>query len=163
MWVNQTELGGAPGVDDDKNGYADDVYGYNFVYENSDPADDHGHGTHCAGIIAAEGNNGSDIAGLCWNTKIMALKFLNWLGSGQLADAIPAFYYAVENGADVISNSWGGGFYMQSMQDAIDYAHSQGVRTYLHIQPIMSMLSPLPQPIPTTRKHLFPTTATGSI
>jgi subtilisin family serine protease len=127
IWVNQTELGGEPGVDDDENGYVDDVYGYNFAYGNSDPTDDQGHGTHCAGIIAAEGNNGSDIAGLCWNTKIMALKFLNWSGSGQVADAIPAFYYAVENDADVISNSWGGGLYMQSMQDAIDYAHSHGV------------------------------------
>ncbi len=127
MWVNQAERSGEPGVDDDENGYVDDIYGYNFAYGNSDPTDDHGHGTHSAGIIAAEGNNGSDIAGLCWNTKIMALKFLNWSGSGQVADAILAFYYAVENGADVISNSWGGGFYMQSMQDAIDYAHSQGV------------------------------------
>ncbi|MHC4720640.1 MAG: S8 family peptidase, partial [Planctomycetota bacterium] len=127
MWVNQAELGGAPGVDDDENGYVDDIYGYNFAYGNSDPTDDHGHGTHVAGVIAAEGNNGSDIAGLCWNTKIMALKFLDSSGSGQIADAIPAFYYAVENGADVMSNSWGGGFYMQSMQDAIDYAHSQGV------------------------------------
>ena len=127
MWVNQAELGGQAGVDDDGNGYIDDIYGYNFIYDNSDPKDDHGHGTHCAGIIAAEGDNGLDIAGVCWNARIMALKFLNSQGGGNIADAIPAFYYAVENGADVVSNSWGGGFYSQSMREAIDYAHSQGV------------------------------------
>ncbi len=127
MWVNEAELLGTAGVDDDGNGYIDDIYGYNFIYDNSDAKDDHGHGTHCAGIIAAEGNNGLDIAGVCWNARIMALKFLNSQGSGYTADAVPAFYYAAEHGADVVSNSWGGGFYLQSMQDAIDYAHSQGV------------------------------------
>jgi subtilisin family serine protease len=129
MWVNEAELAGVAGVDDDGNGYIDDIYGYNFLVGNGDPMDDHGHGTHCSGIIAAEGNNGLDIAGVCWNARIMALKFLNWQGSGETADAVPAFYYAVEHGADVISNSWGGGGYSQSMRESIDYAHSQGVIT----------------------------------
>ncbi len=127
MWVNEAELNGATGVDDDGNGYVDDIYGYDFVNYDSNPIDDHGHGTHVAGIIAAEGNNGLDIAGVCWNSKIMGLKFLGAGGSGSITDAVEGFYYAVDMGADVVSNSWGGGGFMQSAQDAIDYAYSQGV------------------------------------
>ncbi len=131
MWVNEAELNGTADVDDDENGYIDDIYGYNFCTHNDtpgpDPMDDYGHGTHCAGTIAAEGNNGLDIAGVCFNAKIMALKFLSSGGSGYASDAVTAFYYAVENGADIISNSWGGGGYLQSMRNAIDYAYSQGV------------------------------------
>ena len=102
-------------------------YGYDFINNDNDPMDDRGHGTHCAGIIAARGNNGTDIAGVCWNARIMALKFLGADGIGSTLDAVPAFYYAVANGADVLSNSWGGGDFLQSLQDAIDYAYSQGV------------------------------------
>ena len=131
MWINETELNGIDGVDDDGNGYIDDIYGYNFcTYEDvpdGDPMDDHGHGTHCSGIITAEGNNGFDIAGVCWNTEIMALKFLGASGRGYTSDAVTAFYYAVDNGADVISNSWGGGAYFPPLKEVIDYAHSQGV------------------------------------
>jgi parallel beta-helix repeat protein len=126
MWINGNEIPGNE-IDDDGNGYIDDIYGYDFINNDSDPIDDEGHGTHCSGSIAAEGDNGLDIAGVCWNARIMALKFLGSDGYGSTSDAVTAFNYAVENGADVISNSWGGGDYMQSMQDAIDYAHSQGV------------------------------------
>jgi subtilisin family serine protease len=107
----------------DPNGY----HGYDFVNLDNYPLDDHGHGTHCAGIIAGEGNNGLDIVGVCWNVKIMALKFLNASGSGTYENAANAFYYGVNNGADVISNSWSKSEYSQTMQDAIDYAYSQGV------------------------------------
>jgi len=132
MWVNEAELNGTPGVDDDGNGYVDDIYGYDFCTHggetrDSDPIDDHGHGTHCSGIIAAEGNNGLDISGVCWNTKIMALKFIAASGSGKVSDAAAAIYYAVDNGADVLSNSYGGDEYFQPLKDAIDYAYSQGV------------------------------------
>jgi len=127
MWVNQAELAGLAGVDDDQNGYVDDIYGYNFVYNNADPIDDHGHGTHCAGIIAAQANNGLDIAGICWNTKIMAIKFLGSRGEGTTADALLSIYYAVANGADIISSSWGSSEESRVLQDAIDYAYSQGV------------------------------------
>jgi len=102
-------------------------WGYDFINDDADPIDDHGHGTHCAGIIAAEGDNSLDVTGVCWDAKIMALKFLDETGSGSTSDATEAFYYAVDNGADVVSNSWGGSGYSQSMQDAIDYAYSQGV------------------------------------
>jgi len=127
IWVNQAELAGLAGVDDDQNGYVDDIYGYNFIYNNADPIDDHGHGTHCAGIIAAQANNGLDIAGICWNTKIMAIKFLGSLGEGTTADAVLSIYYAVVNGADIISCSWGSSEESKVLQDAIDYAYSQGV------------------------------------
>ena len=127
MWINETELNGAAGIDDDENGYIDDIYGYNFIYNNGDPMDDYGHGTHCSGIIAARGNNNCDITGICWNTRIMALKFLGLFREGSTSDAVLAIYYAVENGADVISNSWSTPGESQLLKDAIDYAYSQGV------------------------------------
>ncbi|MHC4545546.1 MAG: S8 family serine peptidase, partial [Planctomycetota bacterium] len=126
MWVNRGEIGGN-GVDDDENGYVDDVYGYDFINDDGDPADDKGHGTHCAGIIAAEGDNELDVAGVCWDIRIMGLKFLDAYGYGSNEDAIRAFYYAVENGVDVTSNSWGGGGYSEAMEEAVNYAYSQGV------------------------------------
>lgn len=127
MWVNEAELNGIVGRDDDRNGYIDDIYGYNFIYNNNDPADDHGHGTHVAGIIAAKGNNKLDIAGICWSARIMALKFMGSGGEGTTADVILALHYAVENGADIISNSWGSNSESKALKDAIDYAYSQGV------------------------------------
>jgi subtilisin family serine protease len=127
MWVNELEANGVAGVDDDGNGYVDDIYGYDFVNRDSDPIDDHGHGSHCSGIIAAQGNNGLDISGVCWDGRIMGLKFMNEYGSGPTSGAMEAIYYAVEEGADVISNSWGGGDYSEAMAEAINYAHSQGV------------------------------------
>lgn len=114
-------------IDDNMWTEAGGYHGYDFVNDDNYPLDDHGHGTHCAGIIAAEGNNGLDIAGVCWNAKIMALKILNQYGSGTYDDAVAAIYYAVSHGADIISNSWGKSDYSQAMQDAIDYAVSQGV------------------------------------
>ena len=126
-WINPDEYNGLAGVDDDDNGFVDDIYGYDFCNDDSDPFDDNGHGTHCAGIIAADANNSLDITGICRQGRIMALKFIDRYGYGSVGDAVAAFYYAVENGADVISNSWGGGEYSQLLQDAINYAYSRGV------------------------------------
>ncbi len=127
VWCNEAELHGAPGEDDDDNGYVDDVHGYNFVYNNGDPNDDHGHGTQVAGIAAAVGNNGLDVAGVCWTARIMVLKILDAAGDGASADAAPAIYYAVANGADVISMSWGSEEDSRVIEDAIAYARRQGV------------------------------------
>ncbi len=125
MWRNEAELNGLPGVDDDGNDFIDDIYGYDFLHEDADPVDDHGHGTHCAGTIAAEGNNGVGIIGINPYAKIMALKFLGSEG-GSVYGGISSMMYAADNGADLISNSWGGGGYSQAMQDAIDYALARG-------------------------------------
>jgi len=129
MWVNEVELYGSAGVDDDGNGHIDDIYGYDFINGDPDPLDDFGHGTHTSGIIAAKGNNGLDIAGVCWNCRIMAIKFLDSDGSGTLEGAIESFYYAVQNGADVTSNSWSAAGFSQALEEAINYANSQGVIT----------------------------------
>jgi len=131
MWINQAEANGVEGVDDDNNGYTDDIYGYDFANMDGDPIDDHGHGTHCAGIIGAEGDNNLDISGVCWNVQIMGVKFMGSNGRGDISAAAEAIYYAVENGADVLSNSWG--FlpllppFPKFLEDAFDYAYSQGV------------------------------------
>ena len=126
-WRNEAEFNGVPGLDDDENGYVDDVWGYNFIYNNAEPTDDQGHGTHCAGIIAAAGDNELDVAGVCWQARIMPIKILGSDGDGNSADGAVAVYYAVANGADVISCSWGGPEPSELLAEAFAYAHSQGV------------------------------------
>ncbi|MBL7069820.1 MAG: S8 family serine peptidase [Candidatus Omnitrophica bacterium] len=127
MWVNKAEQAGSPGVDDDNNDYIDDIYGYDFCNGDANPIDDRGHGTHCAGIIAAEGNNGKDIAGVSWSAQIMALKFLDSTGSGYSSDAVKAIEYARLNGAKVISNSWGGGGRSSFVEAAVNAAFADGI------------------------------------
>jgi subtilisin family serine protease len=127
MWVNETEKNGTPGVDDDNNGYVDDIYGYDFCNNDGNPMDDFFHGTHCAGTIGAVGNNNTGVAGVCWNVKIMALKFLSSGGSGYTSNAIKCVEYAKKMGAKLSSNSWGGGGYSQALKDAIDAAGEQGM------------------------------------
>ncbi|MHC4477304.1 MAG: S8 family serine peptidase, partial [Planctomycetota bacterium] len=122
MWVNEAERYGSAGIDDDGNEYVDDIYGYDFANNSGNPMDYDGHGTHCAGIIGAEGNNALDITGICWNVRIMALKFM-----GDEADAATAVYYAAANGADLTSNSYGGPEESPAFEEALAYAHSQGV------------------------------------
>jgi subtilisin family serine protease len=126
MWVN---LGEIPenGLDDDGNGYVDDIHGWDWVNNDRDPDDDHDHGSHCAGTIAGVGDNGIGVSGVAWNTQIMALKFLDGNGSGYLSDAIYAIDYAAANGARITSNSWGGGGYSQAMADSIEAAGEAGV------------------------------------
>jgi len=128
MWVNTQEIPDN-GIDDDANGYKDDYYGWNYVSNNNDPMDDHGHGTHTAGTIAATGNNGLGIVGVNWKSKIMALKFLSSSGSGTIADAIRALQYAADMGARVSSNSWGCSCTSQATDDAIKYEHYKGMVT----------------------------------
>ncbi|WP_269537888.1 S8 family serine peptidase [Cerasicoccus fimbriatus] len=106
MWTNTGEIEGN-GIDDDENGLIDDYHGYDFANDDGDPMDDNQHGTHCAGIIAAVGNNGVGVSGVAWRTKLMGLKFLSASGSGSLSDALNSIYYAAFMGADITSNSWG--------------------------------------------------------
>jgi subtilisin family serine protease/subtilisin-like proprotein convertase family protein len=125
MWVNTGEIAGNS-IDDDGNGYVDDIYGYDFVNNDGDPFDDHSHGTHVSGTIAAVGNNGRGVTGVAWNASIMALKFLDASGSGYTSDAVRALDYAVANGANISNNSWGGVGYSQSMSDALARAQAAG-------------------------------------
>lgn len=127
MWKNEAEANGVEGVDDDNNGYVDDIYGYDFANTDADPIDDHNHGTHVAGTIGAEGNDGTGVVGVNWKVRIMALKFLTASGSGSLAGALKAIDYATENGAHLTNNSWGGGGFSQSLYDSIERAKNKGV------------------------------------
>jgi|GEM_PF-7079161 len=102
--------------------YINDINGYNFISGASNPSnpmDDEGHGTHCAGTIGGVGNNGIGVAGVNWNVKLAALKFLDAGGSGYSSDAIKAINYANAMGIPVLSNSWGGGSYSQTLYNAI--------------------------------------------
>lgn len=123
VWTNEAERKGRKGIDDDKNGFIDDIYGWNFVKNNNNPIDDQGHGSHCSGTIGAKGNDGKGIVGVNWNTRIMALKFLDSGGSGTLENALKAIDYATKNGARVMSNSWGGGGFSETLKQAIERAH----------------------------------------
>ena len=125
IWTNPGEIPGN-GIDDDGNGFVDDVHGYDFVNNDGNPMDDNEHGTHCSGTIGAEGNNGIGVAGVCWQVRIMGVKFLDASGSGSTANAISSVQYATLMGARVMNNSWGGGAYSQALKDAIDAAGAAG-------------------------------------
>lgn len=125
IWVNPGEIAGN-GVDDDGNGYVDDVHGYDFVNDDGDPMDDHQHGTHVTGILGAVGNNANGVTGVVWNVKIMALKVLDDHASGNASEAIPAVEYALANGAKILNNSWGGGSFNAGLLNAILNADAQG-------------------------------------
>jgi subtilisin family serine protease len=131
MWRNPGEIAGN-GIDDDGNGYADDVYGIDAANADSDPMDDDGHGTHTSGTAAAVGNNGTGVAGVCWTARIMALKFLDAGGSGYTSDAIACVNYVIwqkNHGVNVVvmNNSWGSYAYSASLESAITAAGNAGV------------------------------------
>ncbi len=127
IWENSAEKNGLPGVDDDANGYVDDKNGWNYVANSANILDDDDHGTHVAGTILGVGQDVLAYPVRESKVRIMALKFLDANGSGSTANAISAIYYAVNMGAKVINNSWGGPSYSRSLHDAYSYAHSKGV------------------------------------
>ncbi|HPU62227.1 MAG TPA: PKD domain-containing protein [Bacillota bacterium] len=128
IWVNPDEIPGN-GIDDDGNGYIDDIWGWDFYHSDNsvwhpDERDIYGnlndaHGTHTSGILGARGNNDMGVTGVNWNIKVMVLKFLGPSG-GYSSDAILAFNYAADKGVRVINCSWGGGPFSQAMKDAIE-------------------------------------------
>ena len=128
MWRNSGDST-VDNIDNDNNGYKDDIRGWNFYSNNNNPGDDNGHGTHVAGIIGAKQNNSIGIAGVAKNVKIMPLKFLGADGMGDLSDAADGVYYASRMGAKVINASFGGyaSFEPRTLKDAINYAKTQGV------------------------------------
>jgi len=126
MWINPNEIAGN-GIDDDNNGYVDDIYGINSITGSGNPIDDQGHGTHCAGTIGAVGNNNVGVVGVTRSVQLMACKFLDSSGFGDTTNAIECINYARQMGAHVMSNSWGGGGFSQALQDAIAAAEAQGI------------------------------------
>lgn len=126
MWRNPGEIAGN-GVDDDSNGYVDDVFGINAITGTGDPFDDHNHGTHVAGTIGAAANNGKPHVGVVWQVRLMGLKFLSSQGFGFTSDAITCIDYAVDKGVPISNNSWGGGPFEQALFDSIDRARERGM------------------------------------
>lgn len=124
VWSNPNET--TNGVDDDGNGYIDDIRGWDFYSNDNNPSDGNGHGTHTAGTIMAEGNNGTGVTGVCWRGKIAILQFLGSGGSGSTSGAISAVQYATNKGFKVSNNSWGGGGFSQSLYNAINASKSVG-------------------------------------
>ncbi len=125
IWTNPGEIAG-DGIDNDGNGFVDDVHGWDFVNGDNDPMDDNNHGTHVAGTIAAVGNNGTGVTGVGWNVQIMPLKIADLNGSASLYDAMLALQYAVSMGATVSNNSYGGASNSTAFADAIAAAGQAG-------------------------------------
>jgi subtilisin family serine protease len=133
IWNNSGEIGGGKetdNTDNDGNGYVDDWRGWDFVNSDNSPMDDlypDYHGTHVAGIAGAEGNNSTGVAGVCWNSKLMALKAFDSEGNATTANIVSAIDYAVDKGADVINCSFGSTAYSGSIYSAIADAQDAGV------------------------------------
>ncbi|MDC0714925.1 S8 family serine peptidase [Stigmatella sp. ncwal1] len=134
LWTNPGEIPGNH-VDDDGNGYIDDIHGINAITRSGDPMDDNEHGTHCAGTIAGRGNNSTGVVGVNWSAQLMACKFLDSGGSGTLADAVTCLEYIHQmktralHPVNVIAtnNSWGGGSFSQELQDAVIQQRDDGI------------------------------------
>ncbi len=125
-WRNPDEVAGN-GLDDDGNGYVDDIVGWDFVQEDATPQDGHGHGTHVAGTVAAVAGNGLGVAGVAPGARIMALRMMGADGTGTTADAVEALLYASANGAAVANNSWGDTEDSQAVRDAVAAADAAGM------------------------------------
>ena len=153
------------GIDDDGNGFIDDVHGWNFADGNNQIYDDHGHGTHVAGIAAARINNSIGIAGMAGGATIMPVDVFPLPAIGTYEDLIRAIIYATDNGADVINMSLGATSYSRGEEAAVDYAWNHGVvvvaaagntsEILIIIPPPTAMRSPWPPPMPATTAALF--------
>jgi len=132
MWVNPNEIAN-DGIDNDNNGYIDDIFGIDAVNNDGDPMDGNNHGTHVAGTIGAQGNNSQGVVGVNWNIKMIACKFLDDYGSGFTSDAIECLDYLLDlkqnHNVNLIAsnNSWGGGGFSQALLDAIEQQREAGI------------------------------------
>ena len=135
IWHNNKEIPDN-GVDDDGNGFIDDINGWDFVSDDNNPSPDFtdswtegglSHGTIVSGIISAQGNNREGISGLSWRSKIMPLRVLNDAGAGSMKDVVRAVDYATQNGVHIINFSFVGENYSQGLKEAIVRAHEAGV------------------------------------
>jgi len=126
IWKNYNDIPNN-GIDDDANGFVDDVTGWDFANSDNDPSDDEGHGTNVAGIIGANGDNAIGYAGVDWNCKLMILKGIDNTNFGLYSWWAEAIYYAVDNGAKVLNMSLGGSGPSTTLEDAVDYALNNNV------------------------------------
>lgn len=129
IWMNPGEIADN-GIDDDGNGYIDDVYGWDFVDDDNDPLDEWLHGTHVAGTAGAKGNNGQFGTGVAWDVKLVPIRAIDFFtggGGGVVSDAVQAIYYATAVGARVTTNSYGGQPFSLTMLEALRDAEEQGV------------------------------------
>lgn len=128
LWTNDREIPNN-NIDDDGNGFVDDIHGWNFAGAGTNLTDNHGHGTHIAGIIGAEPNNGVGIAGVASNVKIMVLKYYDPLSAGRnnLLNTVRSIDYAVKMGADIINYSGGGLDESPEEKAAIARAKAKGI------------------------------------
>jgi subtilisin family serine protease len=129
LWINQKELNGKKGVDDDGNGYVDDINGWDFVTASGKIVDQHGHGTHVAGIISASGKGDDGYSGICPGARIMSLRYYSEKASGQenLKNTIRGIEYAINNGARIINYSGGGAEFSQPEFKALQAAERKGI------------------------------------
>jgi len=118
LWTNPGEIPGN-GIDDDGNGVVDDVHGYNAFDNSGDPTDDHSHGTHVSGTIAAVGNNGQGVVGVNWEARVMPVKIFDRDGKSTVDAILRGLFYAQKMGARVTNSSWGGGRYNQALYEAL--------------------------------------------
>ncbi|WP_370802167.1 S8 family serine peptidase [Eubacterium ventriosum] len=126
IWTNSAEVSGTTGADDDNNGYVDDVHGINLIDPNETPMDDHGHGTHVAGIIAMENNNVGGV-GIAYKSKIMPIKAGGSDGTFNSTDIAKGIEYAYKNGADVINMSFGSYAHSALIENALQDAFNSCV------------------------------------
>lgn len=130
IWTNPGETGGGKetdGIDNDGNGYIDDWHGWDFVSSDNNPIDDNGHGTEVSGIAGARGNNDTDVTGVCWTVKLMAVKSINSIGAGYTADLIAGIDYAISMGVQIINASWRRSQYSAAEYQAIERAMTSGI------------------------------------
>jgi subtilisin family serine protease len=126
IWFNYKEIPDN-GVDDDGNGFVDDIRGWDFVNDDNNPRDDNSHGTHCAGIAAAESDNGIGISGVSWGARVMPVKVFQSNGIGYFSDIAEGFWYAARNGATIFSNSWTSSGESMTIRLAMEYAYAKGL------------------------------------
>ena len=126
-WINEAELNGVEGYDDDGNGYIDDIRGWDFINLDNAPLDDNMHGTHVAGIAGAVGNNGIGIAGAAWDVKLMHIKVFQSTGQGNSTNIAAGVEYASENGATIINMSFGSYAESSTLKLALENAYNTSI------------------------------------